>query len=69
MCCESEKIKTLWLFGGGILVMVSLKLVLFDLSHTATLMRVISFLAAGFVMLLTAYLAPMPINTVQHKAD
>ncbi|WP_410487436.1 DUF2339 domain-containing protein [Acinetobacter sp. SAAs470] len=70
MCVASlKKIKTLWLFGGGILVMVSLKLVLFDLSHTATLMRVISFLAAGFVMLLTAYLAPMPINTVQHKAD
>jgi uncharacterized membrane protein len=40
--------------------MVTLKLVLFDLSHIGTFSRVISFLGAGFVMLMIAYIAPMP---------
>jgi uncharacterized membrane protein len=39
---------------------VTLKLVLFDLSHIGTLTRVISFLGAGLVMLIIAYIAPMP---------
>ena len=55
-----KKLKPMWVLGGSILVIVSLKLVLFDLSHTGTLTRVISFLLAGGVMLFIAYIAPMP---------
>lgn len=55
-----RKLKPMWVLGGSILVVVTLKLVLLDLSHTGTLTRVISFLLAGGVMLLIAYIAPMP---------
>ncbi|MDV2470349.1 DUF2339 domain-containing protein [Acinetobacter chinensis] len=55
-----KQLKPVWLLGGSLLVIVTLKLVLFDLSHIGTLTRVISFLGAGFVMLVIAYIAPMP---------
>jgi uncharacterized membrane protein len=55
-----KKLKPMWVLGASILVLVSLKLVLFDLSHIGTLSRVISFLMAGGLMLLIAYMAPMP---------
>ncbi len=55
-----KKIRSLWILGGSILLIVTLKLVLLDLSHVGTLTRVISFLGAGFVMLVIAYIAPMP---------
>ena len=55
-----KNIKMLWLLGSSILVIVTFKLVLLDLSHIGTLSRVISFLGAGLMMLLIAYIAPMP---------
>lgn len=55
-----RNLRSLWIFGGGILILVSLKLVLFDLSQIGTLMRVLSFLGAGLMMLIIAYIAPMP---------
>lgn len=55
-----RNLRSLWIFGASILVLVTLKLVLFDLSHIGTLTRVISFLGAGFAMLIIAYIAPMP---------
>lgn len=55
-----KHLRPLWILGGSILVIVTLKLVLLDLSHIGTLTRVISFLGAGFVMLLIAYIAPIP---------
>lgn len=58
-----KNLKPMWILGGSILVIVTLKLVLFDLSHIGTLTRVISFLLAGGVMLLIAYIAPMPEKT------
>ncbi|ANF82453.1 hypothetical protein A3K93_09785 [Acinetobacter sp. NCu2D-2] len=61
-----KKIQPMWILGGSILVVVTLKLVLLDLSHTGTLTRVISFLLAGGGMLLIAYIAPMP--EVEKKA-
>ena len=56
-------LKPVWILGGSILVLVSLKLVFFDLAHIGTLTRVLSFLIAGGVMLFIAYLAPMPEST------
>ena len=55
-----KQLRAMWILGGSILVIVTLKLVLFDLSHIGTLTRVISFLGAGFVMLIIAYIAPIP---------
>lgn len=55
-----RQLRPIWILGGSILVIVTLKLVLFDLSHIGTLTRVISFLGAGFIMLIIAYIAPIP---------
>ncbi|OTG67286.1 DUF2339 domain-containing protein [Acinetobacter silvestris] len=55
-----KQLRPMWILGGSILVIVTLKLVLFDLSHIGTLTRVISFLGAGLVMLIIAYVAPIP---------
>lgn len=55
-----KQLRPLWILGGSILCIVTLKLVLLDLSHVGTLMRVISFLGAGLVMLIIAYIAPIP---------
>ena len=60
-----RQLRSVWLLGGSILVLVTLKLVLLDLSHVGTLMRVISFMAAGFAMLLIAYIAPMPNDKIE----
>lgn len=55
-----KKIRPLWLLGASLLVIVTFKLVLLDLSNIGTLLRVFSFLGAGLIMLLIAYIAPMP---------
>ena len=55
-----KQIRSVWILGASILFIVTLKLVLFDLSHIGTLTRVISFLGAGLVMLIIAYIAPIP---------
>jgi len=63
-----KQLRSVWILGGSILVIVTLKLVLFDLSHIGTLTRVISFLGAGFVMLLIAYIAPIPEHHLNEKS-
>ena len=60
LAAAKRGLRSVWILGGSILVLVTLKLVLFDLSHTGTLTRVISFMGAGFAMLIIAYIAPMP---------
>ena len=55
-----KHLRPMWILGGSILAIVTLKLVLLDLSHVGTLTRVISFLGAGLVMLIIAYIAPIP---------
>lgn len=49
-----------WLMGIGLLGVVVVKLVLVDLSQTGAILRVISFLVAGSLILLIGYLAPLP---------
>ena len=55
-----KMIRQLWFVGAALLGIVVLKLILLDLSQSATLTRVISFIGAGGVMLIIAYLAPLP---------
>jgi len=49
-----------WFAGAGLLVVVVLKLVLVDLSHIGTVERIVSFIGVGLLILLIAYLAPVP---------
>lgn len=57
---SKKQIRAVWILGASILSIVIFKLVILDLSHIGTLSRVISFLAAGLVMLIIAYIAPIP---------
>lgn len=52
--------RLLWFSGIGLLGVVLLKLVLVDLSQTEALLRVVSFIGAGSLILLIGYLAPLP---------
>ena len=54
-----------WFMGIGLLGVVVLKLVLIDLSQTGAILRVISFLVAGSLILLIGYLAPLPPEPVK----
>ena len=54
-----------WFMGVGLLGVVVLKLVLIDLSQTGAILRVISFLVAGSLILLIGYLAPLPPEPAQ----
>lgn len=61
MCIASKKqMRLLWLLGSSLIVIVAIKLLILDLANVGTLMRVLSFLLAGGLMLCIAYLAPMP---------
>ncbi len=49
-----------WMAGAALLGGVVLKLALVDLSHTGALLRIVSFIAVGLLMLLIGYLSPLP---------
>ncbi|MDQ1208598.1 putative membrane protein [Acinetobacter baylyi] len=53
-------IRQIWFVGAALLGIVVIKLVGLDLSQSGTLTRVVSFIGAGGVMLVIAYLAPLP---------
>jgi uncharacterized membrane protein len=53
-------VKPLWFVGGGLLVLVVLKLFLIELASSGTMARIVSFVAVGLLMLLIGYVAPMP---------
>ncbi len=49
-----------WMAGAALLGVVVLKLALVDLSHTGALLRIVSFIGVGLLMLLIGYLSPLP---------
>ena len=53
-------IRQVWFVGAALLAIVVVKLLLLDLSQSGTLTRVFSFIGSGVVMLVIAYLAPLP---------
>jgi uncharacterized membrane protein len=55
-----------WFVGATLLAAVVLKLVLVDLSGSLT--RIISFIGVGVLMLVIAYVAPLPTKEVRHVA-
>lgn len=57
---SQRQIRQLWFVGAALLAIVVIKLVVLDLSQSGTLTRVVSFIGAGAIMLVIAYLAPLP---------
>lgn len=52
--------RTLWFTGACLLAALVGKLFLIDLARSGTLERIVSFIAAGALMVLIGYLAPAP---------
>lgn len=50
----------LWLSGAGLLGVVVLKLMLFDLSAANGVERIVSFIGVGLLMLVIGYVSPVP---------
>ena len=49
-----------WLAGAALLGAVVVKLMLFDLSGSGTVLRIVSFIGVGVLMLVIGYVAPLP---------
>ena len=60
--------RTVWLCGATLLGLVILKLFLVDLSRTGTVLRIVSFLGVGVLMLVIGYLSPIPPRRLQAAA-
>lgn len=52
--------RIVWLSGATLLGIVNIKLFLVDLSRTGTVLRIVSFLGVGVLMLVIGYLSPIP---------
>ena len=52
--------RSLWVGGASLMGLVVLKLLVFDLSNTGTVARIVSFMAIGGLLLVVGYLAPVP---------
>ncbi|WP_420612851.1 DUF2339 domain-containing protein [Candidatus Spongiisocius sp.] len=52
--------RTVWVGGASLMVIVVVKLFVFDLSNTGTVGRVVSFLGVGLLLLVVGYFAPVP---------
>lgn len=52
--------RLLWFTGGGLLALTVVKLFLFDLSHLNGIVRIVSFIGIGVMLLLIGYFSPLP---------
>ena len=52
--------RTPWLTGAVLLGAVVLKLLIFDLQGSGTVLRIVSFIGVGVLMLVIGYIAPLP---------
>ncbi len=55
-----KALRILWIAGGGLLILVALKLFVIDLSELGSLARIISFLVVGGLLTSIGYFAPLP---------
>ena len=58
-----------WLVGAVLLGAVVLKLLLIDLSGTGTVMRIVSFIGVGVLMLVIGYVAPLPADAAKEASN
>ena len=66
---SQRHIRQIWFVGAALLGIVVAKLLLLDLSQSGTLTRVISFIGSGAVMLVIAYIAPLPPSLLEQKKE
>ncbi len=60
--------RTAWMVGAALLAAVVAKLLLVDLSGSGTVTRIVSFIGVGLLMLVIAYVAPLPSNEPAREA-
>lgn len=65
---NKKVIRLVWFAGIALLTIVVAKLVLIDMSNTSAVLRVVSFIGAGLLMLVIGYLAPLPPKSSKPKA-
>jgi uncharacterized membrane protein len=53
-------LRSIWFTGGTLVAVVVGKLFLVELSASGTLQRIVSFIGVGLLLLLIAYIAPLP---------
>jgi uncharacterized membrane protein len=58
-----------WVAGAVLLAAVVAKLLLVDLSGTGTVMRIVSFIGVGVLMLVIGYVAPLPAKDVKEPKE
>lgn len=65
---NKKAIRLVWFAGIALLTIVVAKLVLIDMSNTSAVLRVVSFIGAGLLMLVIGYLAPLPPKVGKPRA-
>ena len=60
--------RTPWMVGAVLLAAVVAKLLLVDLSGSGTVTRIVSFIGVGLLMLVIAYVAPLPSSEPTREA-
>ncbi|HCC65796.1 MAG TPA: hypothetical protein DEP59_02185 [Moraxella sp.] len=65
---NKKAIRLVWFAGIALLTIVVAKLVLIDMSNTSAVLRVVSFIGAGLLMLVIGYLAPLPPKVGKAKS-
>jgi uncharacterized membrane protein len=55
-----KKLRSVWVLGAGLLGLVVLKLFLVDLSASSAMIRIVTFLGVGLLLIGVGYLAPVP---------
>lgn len=65
---NKKAIRLVWFAGIALLTIVVTKLVLIDMSNTSAVLRVVSFIGAGLLMLVIGYLAPLPPKVGKPKS-
>jgi len=58
-----------WLAGAALLGAVVLKLMLFDMQGSGTVLRIVSFIGVGVLMLVIGYVAPLPATTTTTRHE
>ena len=65
---NKKAIRLVWFAGIALLTIVVAKLVLIDMSNTSAVLRVVSFIGAGLLMLVIGYLTPLPPKVDKPKS-
>lgn len=65
---NKKAIRLVWFAGIALLTIVVAKLLLIDMSNTSAVLRVVSFIGAGLLMLVIGYLAPLPPKVDKPKS-